>query len=472
MYLHRWARTSALFLFTIRVTIFQLSGVFAGISPEDADFIRGLEFVELLHLASMFQIVAPPTAKDGPEYAEHFIKSVKGMQNAQRSLLKDAITELRWGVSPQAKDLRAQHIQDLGTQQTQDSGTQHIQASAPVSQERPDSARTLQNTSLMQKQSSRLLAVNFIDQTKMYLHHAVFDKMPARPRQVNSVLYVTEFSGLLVPRDFDCNNFDPGGGSLCGHDYSASTPSRWFLCAELVMRAFAGLKHFVPSLPVIDDEYFEAVTIYDKVLSARTYFAVAEFGARWGTWGLRALAALREYNQEWPMPYSLFFAEPCLQGCNAIKQTAALNSIDNYTLWCEYADASSFEDWARGQPWIDVVDLDIQGAEYHLIPQIMHILNSKVKRVIVGLHATSNDALRRLFHNWTFHVDVPPNIVNEQAGPCYEDVFIRGLHWHDQSVLQDVPVCRNAAFNTLFGPIMHFDGEWIMDNRAFDAQHR
>ena len=66
---------------------------------------------------------------------------------------------------------------------------------------------------------------------------------------------------------------------------------------------------------------------------------------------------------------------------------AELNNISNVTLLCEIAEATSFQVWADMQPWVDVVDLDIKGAECDLIPQIMHTLNSKVKRVILGLHS-------------------------------------------------------------------------------------
>jgi hypothetical protein len=420
---------------------------------EDQLFIRGLALPELRHLARLSGISFHDTGdNDAHILAENLVEAARD-QAKHALLLKEAVSELRWG--------NVRYHTESGRNATPQSSFR-LYGAAAHSQE-----------TLMKQLSGTLLAVNFIDQSRMFFHHSVFDMMPAKPRLVTSDMYVTEFSGLLVPREFDCNNFEPDGGELCGHPYAESVPSRWFLCGELQMRYFTGLKHFVPSLPVIDEEYFEAIAIYHKAMSAQSYFAAAEFGARWGTWGLRSVAVLREYNMHWPMPYSLYFAEPCRQGCDAITHTAALNGITNYTTLCDYANMQSFQEWSEGQPWVDIADFDIQGAEFDLIPQIMHILNAKVKRVVLSLHSADTTShtqdLRKLFHNWTFLMEMPLNEVDGQPAPCIGDVLRRGLHWHDQGVLQNLRMCRESAFETDFGPVMQFDGEWIMDNPAFGA---
>jgi hypothetical protein len=428
------------------------------LSGDDQVFIQGLPLAELRHLARLCGIPARDTrdayAGAGGVDMNDADSLAKALLDARNHVawLKEAVAELRWGHARYSAE-------ELGRD------------TAPQSSSQQHSAAAAHPEPFMKQLSGTLLAVNFIDQSRMYFHHAVFDRMPAKPRLVPTDMYVTEFSGLLVPREFDCDNLDVGGGELCGHPYASSVPSRWFLCGELRMRKFSGLKHFIPSLPVVDEEYFEAVAIYDKALSAKDYFAVAEFGARWGTWGLRSVAALREYNSNWPMPYSLYFAEPCRQGCDAISHTAALNGINNYTTLCDYANIQSFQEWSEGQPWIDVADFDIQGAEFDLIPHIMPILNKKVKRVILSLHSADTTkhthSLRQLFHRWTLHMEMPLNVVDGEAAPCIGDILRRGMHWHDQEVLQKVRVCRASAFDTAFGPVMQFDGEWIMDNPAF-----
>ncbi len=343
------------------------------------------------------------------------------------------------------------------------------------------------------RRSKHLTATNFIDQSRAYRHHVIFEKMIPKPASSTSPLHVHEFTGLRIPREYDCNNFAAGEGNLCAFDYGNTVPSRWTQCAELQMRAFSGIKRFTPSLPIIDEEYLQSVAVYDAAVHARTYFSMAEFGARWGTWGLRAVTAMREFNQQQqhqqqhqhqPFPYSIYFAEPCHEGCAAIKRTAALNNITNYTLLCENADHESFRDWAHGQPWVDVVHADIQGAEYDLFPKMIHVLNEKAKRVILNLHPTeeqasssqsstqqasspSLSALRMLFHNWTFLADFPVDHAGSNRTACLEDILRHGAHWQDQEALAHAEECRAAAFQTPFGPVLQWDGMWIMDNRAF-----
>ncbi len=59
--------------------------------------------------------------------------------------------------------------------------------------------------------------------------------MPVRPLPVEPG-YVTEFTGLRVPRRFDCGNMDPGGGGLAGYPYFDAVPSRWVPCYHLQVR--------------------------------------------------------------------------------------------------------------------------------------------------------------------------------------------------------------------------------------------
>ncbi len=63
----------------------------------------------------------------------------------------------------------------------------------------------------------------------------------------------------------------------------------------------------------------QAIVVYGAALAARGRLAVAELGARWGTWGLRAAVAARAYNPS-VSGVDLFFAESNAEACRAIEE--------------------------------------------------------------------------------------------------------------------------------------------------------
>ena len=59
---------------------------------------------------------------------------------------------------------------------------------------------------------------------------------------------------------------------------------------------------------------------------------------------------------------------------------------------------------------IDVFDMDCQGCEHDMIPKIKEILNSKVRRVIIGVHEPGMagvTSLLNVLEAWV-HVHVTP----------------------------------------------------------------
>ncbi len=99
------------------------------------------------------------------------------------------------------------------------------------------------------------------------------------------------------------------GPTVCnrGRDLGKSLSATFFTC-EGVSGGIARLT----STP-------QAITLYSAALAARGRLAVAELGARWGTWGLRAAAAARAYNPS-VSGVDLFFAESNLEACRAIEE--------------------------------------------------------------------------------------------------------------------------------------------------------
>jgi hypothetical protein len=66
----------------------------------------------------------------------------------------------------------------------------------------------------------------------------------------------------------------------------------------------SGQKWFIPEYPTIDEEYMEPISVYQAVLKA-----MVEKGARLGTWGFRAAAAIRRNNMD-VLKVDLLFMEP------------------------------------------------------------------------------------------------------------------------------------------------------------------
>jgi hypothetical protein len=51
-----------------------------------------------------------------------------------------------------------------------------------------------------------------------------------------------------------------------------------------------------------------------------------------------------------------------------------------------------------GFPYVDLIDLDVQGVEADVLESAENMLSDKVKRVHIGTHSTDNeDRLRTLF---------------------------------------------------------------------------
>ena len=217
---------------------------------------------------------------------------------------------------------------------------------------------------------------------------------------------------------------------------------------------------FKASLPPVSEEYFELIDILEAVKTARREFTMIELGAGYGRWIVRAVAALQQLN---PMPYRLVAVEPepthfkwLIQHLrdNNINPAehelirAAVNStgervrfyVGNPSGWYGQAIATGSAGtlkqrvaaWAsavlgrrlsgKGEivniVWVkavtldqiltkhdrvDLIDLDVQGAELDVLSAAIEPLNRKVKRLHIGTHSVEiEEGLRKLFssHGW------------------------------------------------------------------------
>ena len=187
-------------------------------------------------------------------------------------------------------------------------------------------------------------------------------------------------------------------------------------------------------------EYFEWLDLLHAVQDARERFVMVELGAGYGRWAVRAARLLERVN---PMPFTLVAAEAEPTHFAWLKEHLQDNGIDpaQHHLICApvsashepvhflvgepakcygqaiVAEADATAEGARAQtmrgipltsileryPIVDIIDLDIQGAELDVLSAAVEDLDRRVKRLQVGTHSRAiEDGLRTLLtaHGW------------------------------------------------------------------------
>jgi FkbM family methyltransferase len=206
-----------------------------------------------------------------------------------------------------------------------------------------------------------------------------------------------------------------------------------------------------PSFPSFDEEYFEWIDLLEAVVDAREEFTMIELGAGYGRWLVNAAVAVRAYHgslackligvepepshYEWmrthfemngvPLGYATF-----IQAAASVRDGEVWFYVGRPEEWYGQAIASwnrlswlnrlrlrvKKEVSLRGcrirkvkavglsrllDPFdrVDLIDLDVQGAELNVLQSAAEQLDQKVKRVHIGTHSVAIEAgLRTLFH--------------------------------------------------------------------------
>ena len=240
-----------------------------------------------------------------------------------------------------------------------------------------------------------------------------------------------------------------------------------------------------PPLPPFDEEYFEWIDVIEAVKAARGGFVMVELGAGYGRWLVRAVAALRRFN---PLPFRLVAveAEPTHfewlhehlrdNDIHPAEQTlieAAVNATGDpvrfyvgdpsgwygqaiapgapvHRLWRVFLGMRAALGWrpragewdgrtlsVRGitldsilhrLPRVDLVDLDVQGAELDVLGACIERLDAQVKRIHIGTHgADIESGLREVFggRGWQLVNDYPSQ--SRSATPYGEIEFQDGV---------------------------------------------
>eukprot|EP00439_Symbiodinium_sp_Y106_P031265 s753_g3.t1 len=341
-------------------------------------------------------------------------------------------------------------------------------------------------------------ALNPLD-GKAYHHHPVMLQVQLQSYPLEPGI-LTELNGLRVPAHFDCENFcnasqwdaERPGTYACPWGtfrYYLFLPSRWHACHEQEAFTRSRFPFTQPQLPLIDEEYFEHVAVYQSVLRAHGSFNAMELGARWGTWGARSIAFLRVKN---PMPHRLFLVEPLRDHCLGARKVLMLNGIDA-TLKCTKADVTLFLEMMEGVQHLDLLHIDIQGAEGPLLsdPRVRQVMDRKVYRLIIGTHSEElYESVSETFQAWITVFSLPQGFVRcmQQVGLVTRAVSIaqfcemypkdpvhclkrNGPLWGPK-VLPGEEIfaqlrSRGCFHSTPQGMVANMDGSLILDNPRF-----
>jgi FkbM family methyltransferase len=223
--------------------------------------------------------------------------------------------------------------------------------------------------------------------------------------------------------------------------------------------------------PSFDEEYFEWIDILEAVEQADETFVMIELGAGYGRWCARAAAAVRRKpncqfqcvaveaepahfrwihdhfrdNDIDPREHDLIWAavgarpgfvpfwvgaadgwygqaiavtgeKPPLPNVSARRRLRARSALgrppvvasnDRSVTWIPCV---TLADVIAPYPRVDLIDLDVQGAEYDVLASAIDLVNARVRRLHIGTHAPQIERqLRELFtsHNWQLVNDYP-----------------------------------------------------------------
>jgi FkbM family methyltransferase len=199
-----------------------------------------------------------------------------------------------------------------------------------------------------------------------------------------------------------------------------------------MMRPQPIARYEAPPYPPYDEEYFEWIDLLESVASAKDRFIMFELGAGFGRWTARGAAAAQSRG----LLYTLVAveAEPTrfkwisqnlqdngvkLTGCRLFN--AAVTSSDGKIGFHVNDPASGYGEGIGGATevdaislrtllapfdYVDLVDMDVQGAEFDVLIAATESLDQKVKRAHIETHSEQLDVkILRLFRElgWKPH---------------------------------------------------------------------
>jgi FkbM family methyltransferase len=226
------------------------------------------------------------------------------------------------------------------------------------------------------------------------------------------------------------------------------------------------------------EELFEWIALLESVDAARDSFAMVELGAGYGRWTAHAANALRSRHPDMPARFVAVEAEPShfnrIQShlkdnglnpaaCRLINAPvnghrglvyftvghpeewygqSILPSADHgFGNWPKAKvvrmRAITIEDAIAGLDGVDLIDMDIQGAELTCVEHSLGTLSRKVRRLFIATHSSDiHDAIRNLLQRagWLCRADYAPQAAHETEFGLIK--FQDGVHyWENSGVL-------------------------------------
>jgi len=242
-----------------------------------------------------------------------------------------------------------------------------------------------------------------------------------------------------------------------------------------------------PTYPPFNEEYFEWLDILEAVDQASETFVMIELGAGYGRWCARAAAAVRRKPDcrlqcvaveaepahfRWihdhfrdngidPSAHDLIWAAvaatpgfvpfwvgaadgwygqaievasetppfPDISTRRRLKARSVLGrppvatNNDRSVTWIPCV---TLADVIAPYPRVDLIDLDVQGAEYEVLASAIDLVNKRVRRLHIGTHSSRiEEQLRHLFtaHNW--------QMVNDYPGQSTSQTPYGSIHFGD-----------------------------------------
>jgi FkbM family methyltransferase len=171
--------------------------------------------------------------------------------------------------------------------------------------------------------------------------------------------------------------------------------------------------------PAFEEEYFEWLDLLESVIAAGSHFTMMELGAGYGRWTANAAAATKCLGN---LPHTLVAVEAEPTHFQWMVQHLADNSVDSKSVRLVQAAVSGAggtvgfhvgeTPFGKPENWygqciggsqmvgavdlnsllepletVDLIDIDVQGAEFEVLDAASAVLDEKVKRVHIGTHS-------------------------------------------------------------------------------------
>lgn len=197
-------------------------------------------------------------------------------------------------------------------------------------------------------------------------------------------------------------------------------------------------KEMKPGIPPLNEHYFDWITTLRAVNSANGVFRMAELGAGWGPWLVRGALAARQRTDkitkvellgveadprhfEWmkdhfrdnslnPDEHHMIFGAasaetgtlrfPVIENPD-VDYGASLTAAKANIPYIEVPGITLHDITSRFSGPVDFMHVDIQGAEYDLLPPGMDHLRDSVKNIMIGTHQANekHDNLAKTFRD-------------------------------------------------------------------------